>query len=471
MRCHTPAITIVALLVAGLTACSPRLVDDGSATTTSTSVVAAPSTEIGTDVEPDGSNESTDVPVTTDPVEPAPTTVPPAPRPTAPTADPTVAFPDGKAADLVLVQDFESPIQLASYTPDGDLAAIYVDEPGEIAWQPIWAPDGRSVAWASTADGAEWSLVIADVDGTRRREHELPGRPDYLTFDPTSARIVSLTPSPQGFGMVVVELDGGDDNGWTLIDAGSPYFSDFAPDGERLVSHVGAEIRIVSLDRPPEPLGFTTTGHQTPVWHPDGDSVIVTEEVDDGATVVQYDLATGTTTEIATFGDFVAFSVDPAGEAIAVSSFAAGDADGPTVDAFRAVPSDRMRNGVWVIELDGGAATQLTDTPTVAPAFAPGGDLILVRDTAAGVGTWTVFDREGTVVSSVETDVNASLLPNYLPFWDQFVRSQTLWSPTGDRFVHVGSDPNDRPGVWIHDVDEDESTFLVDGEIAFWSPT
>ena len=69
-------------------------------------------------------------------------------------------------------------------------------------------------------------------------------------------------------------------------------------------------------------------------------------------------------------------------------------------------------------------------------------------------------------------DVSNTLLPNYLPFWDQHARSQTLWAPSGDRFVHVGTDTDGRTGVWIHDATlGGESTFLVDGENAIWSPT
>ncbi len=442
-------------------------------------LIAACTSEGDTRTDPDPDPE--DAPSALDRLEPAPTTsasdaevdrgdttsqpdTPDEPVPAPePTADLDEAVPDGVAAGLVLVQDFDSPAHLASYEPDGDLVAVYVEDDGTLAWLPIWAPDGRSVAWASTDDTVTWSLIVAATDGSDSVVYDLPGRPDYLTFDPTASRVLALTPTAPGYSLVIVELDGGSRE---VIDTGDSYFTDFAPDGERVVGHVGTEMRITTTDGSTEPLGFDTSRHQTPVWHPDGERLLFTNEVDGPTTLVTYETETGATSDLGTFGDFVLFSVDPTGERVAVSTFESGT--GAAADASTAA----MRSGLWVVELTGGATTLVSASPTTAPLWDPTGTRLLVRDSAAGVGTWTAYGLNGEELASVRRNINASLMPNYLPFWDQFVRSQTLWSPTGDRFVHVGADESGRAGVWIHDVDRGgESRFLVEGQVAFWSPT
>ena len=58
-------------------------------------------------------------------------------------------------------------------------------------------------------------------------------------------------------------------------------------------------------------------------------------------------------------------------------------------------------------------------------------------------------------------------MPNYLPFWDQYVRSQTVWSPDGEQFAHVGRAGSGESGVWIHDASTSgRSTLLAAGDLA-----
>ena len=62
----------------------------------------------------------------------------------------------------------------------------------------------------------------------------------------------------------------------------------------------------------------------------------------------------------------------------------------------------------------------------------------------------------------------------YLPFYDQFERSVTLWSPDSTRLVFAGESMAGDAGVWLHKTPmagEDAQTFLIgDGAMALWSP-
>jgi len=399
----------------------------------------------------------------------------PAARP--PGASDGPAINDGVANSLVLVHDVDGGTEaLTAYRADGTRVATYANASDAVIWQPIWSPDGRRVAWTRSADGIEWELVTAAVDGDDTTVHPLPARPEYITYDPTASRVLALTPSPGGFGLVIVEVGTADDSDPRAVDRGQPYFSDFSPDGQRVIAHVGARIRVVGLDGEQQPLEFDSTGHQTPAWHPTDDVVFFATDDATGNRLVGHDLSTGVTTELATFDAFVLFDVDPTGARVAVSAFGAGSEDDGGLLAFgpssrRAQPGP-LDSGLWIVEVADGAATRLAVRPTAAPMWDPTGSRVLVRTSLDGVGRWVVHTVDGAETGTDDFQVGDSLLPAYLPFWDQYARSQTLWSPDGSAFVHVGRAESGESGVWIHDAaTSGPSSFLAEGDLAFWSPT
>jgi hypothetical protein len=410
--------------------------------------------------------------------------------PTAPDA-PLVAVPDGPAIvegtanSLVLVHDVDGGERaLVSYRADGTEVAVYSVDPDQLVVQPIWSPDGRRIAWVRSTAAAGWELVSAAVDGTGSIIRGLPGRPDYITYDPTASRLLALTPSPLGFGLVVVDLDAEaatdpDGEDFSVVDLGVPYFSDFAADGNRLIAHVGVDLRVVDLAGEVNSLQFRSGSHQTPAWHPTDDIVFFTTDAGDGDRLVSYGLETDVTTDLGVIVSLALFDLDPAGTRLAVMAYGAARAPG-SLEAFRrpgtrqtaAAPDTVLQTGLWIVDVDDGTARRLDNQPATAPLWDPTGSRVLVRDALSGAGRWHVFDLDGTRTRTDVYDINESLLPTYLPFWDQYVRSQTVWSPDGTHFVHVGRPDNGESGVWIHDASTSgRSTLLADGDLAFWSPT
>lgn len=402
---------------------------------------------------------------TTLPVEVAEEVDQPAAEVERPPPDPDIG--DG----LILVFDRDGGSRgLATYTADGTLVTELADSDDDsLIWQPIWSPDASRIAWTASTDSVTWELVTAAADGTDRTSHPLPARPDYITFDPTATNVLALTPSADGFGVVIADLSGTAAESVGLLDIGRPYYSDFAPEGDRFVAHVGTAMRIVHLDGERTLLDYDSNGFQTPTWHPDGESLLFT--IDDGGAnvLVRHHLPTGSNLALGTFQRFALFSVDPTGARVAVSSF--GGSVQPGAADAAAAPQDDGRGGLFVIDLETGATDRLSDRPTSAPMWDPTGTRFLARNAVIGVGEWTVWDLAGETAVTDTFDVTDTLAPAYLPFWDQFSKSQTLWSPDGQRFVHVGAPEGGAPGVWIHDAAESgASTFLVDGDHAFWSP-
>jgi hypothetical protein len=328
--------------------------------------------------------------------------------------------------------------------------------------------------------------VTAAAEGGDRTVHPLPGRPDYITYDPTVSRVLALTPSPEGFGLVIIELAAGSDeqpagdpsDPSEPIDLGVPYFSDFAPAGDRLVAHVASDVRIVELTGETRSLAITVGTHQTPLWHPSDDTVFYTAETGDGERLISRQLGTEISTELGEIIGFVLFDIDPAGEQLAVMAY--GNPPDSGLQALRRPAAPRptsagptvLDTGLWIIDVDDGRARLIDNQPASAPIWDPTGSRVLVRDTLSGAGRWKVLGLDGGGARTEPFDVGQTLVPGYLPFWDQYVRSQTVWAPDGEQFVHVGRSVEGTSGVWIHDATTfGPSTLLAEGEIAFWSPT
>jgi hypothetical protein len=400
---------------------------------------------------------------------------------TSGTTSPALAPPivDGVARGLLLVHDVDGEDgPLASYRPDGTLVVRYVEGPDDFVWQPVWSPDGRRVAWTQTIDGTNWDLVTAAVDGTDRTSDPLPGRPDYITFDPTASKILLLTPSQLGFGVVIIELDDAPEGEpFEVADVGQPYFSDFSPDGDRIVAHVGSDVRIVELDEEAMTSLAASSGHQTPAWHPRAETVVYATDEDGRNRIVRQRLDEDGADELARFDAFLLFDLDSAGERVVVSAVGppTGDDDGSAAlrrRPPRQVDADVLGPGLWIIDTSTDEALQIDDEPTAAPSWDPTGSRVLARSTGGDSGHWTVYGGDGTTTRTDEFAIAESLFAAYLPFWDQYVRSQTVWSPDGSTFVHVGRSEGGRSGVWLHDADvSGPSTFVTDGDLAFFSST
>jgi Tol biopolymer transport system component len=269
---------------------------------------------------------------------------------------------------------------------------------------------------------------------------------------------------------VIVDVLGDAVEPYALVDLGRPYFSDFSPDGGRVIAHVADEVRVVDLDGEATPLAGAAIGHQTPSWHPTDEVVFFTRIEGASNEIVRHDLSSGVSESIAAFDGFVFFDLDPAGSTLAVASFGRTQGQGP--EAVRGSPQRTLGQGLWIVEADGGEPVPIDDQPASAPMWDPTGSRFLVRTSIGGAGRWSTYERDGTSSGTEDFDIDETLMPAYLPFWDQYVRSQTLWSPDGSRFVHAGRPEDGTSGIWIHDATESgPSIRLADGDLAFWSPT
>ena len=81
-----------------------------------------------------------------------------------------------------------------------------------------------------------------------------------------------------------------------------------------------------------------------------------------------------------------------------------------------------------------------------------------------------VWDGED-VIRFARVRPTATFVREYLPFFDQYSRSLTLWSPQGDAFTYAGRNDDGDTGIWVQPVEADRPAVRVsDGQFASWSP-
>ena len=140
-----------------------------------------------------------------------------------------IAVLDASGTLTVFEADGSHPTVIAGSDPDVTLVR-----------QPTWSRDGTRIAWVGLdADGTSATVMTAAFDGTQTTDTAVAAAPFYLSWDPTSSRIVYLG----GSATADIELGLVDVAASTTapIDAGSPFYFSWAPKGNQLLVHVGTD--------------------------------------------------------------------------------------------------------------------------------------------------------------------------------------------------------------------------------------
>lgn len=173
----------------------------------------------------------------------------------------------------------------------------------------------------------------------------------------------------------------------------------------------------------------------------------------------------------------IAFVLHPDGRRIAALSTtpAAPDDDITAVPVVQSRLNELPGNELVVVDLETGEVEPVADVRAVAWYWSPTGDHLLFA-TLEQEGTdqfffrWNVWD--GNEVTELDRFLpSATLLSDYLPFFDQYDRSIDVWAPDGSAFVYVGTDERGDSGVWVQTLEPGSEPVLVGpGVFAVWSP-
>lgn len=472
---------------------------------------ACANTEVSLDEAPTPTpapGEAEESPNPAAPEEPDAPTLPPTPPPTpTPVPDPPGRAPLDpnltlELGDRLVVQSAAA--QLSTIRPDGT-NVVPLTNPAEEASnrQPTWAPDGSRLGWAAAVPGADPEVRSARFDGTEWLQFPTASDPFALAFDATGSKIAYLQTSDAGFDLGLADIATG---AASVLDQGSPYWFAWSPDADALLVHAsGIRLDRVPLDDPIVVLEDFPALFQSPGWLPGPLSLVYADDADGAQTLV----VTGRNGEgrrpLVTYDGYLQFAVSPASGFIAMQAIdeklapqlqvitAAYQTEPPPFeeDVVDPIPQNQLlvlpifggepfaltegKATAWFWSADGSALAFLepVDPSTPDPTDCAGTDPAIQGGTIEAAYRWT-FWRNGSLTFGSTFYPSWELRCAYLPFFDQYGKSLTFWSPDASQFAYAGAaEPGAPSEIWVTSTEgfEASGSPVADGVFAAWSPT
>ena len=344
--------------------------------------------------------------------------------------------------------------RISIVAPDGsDVLAVADAVSGEVHRQPTWSPDGRTLAWVKVTPSGSRLMLTAATETS----FALPVAGFYLAWSPVGDRLLVLGASPGGGGIdaIIVDADSGRLSG---LGTDQPFYVAWSPDGDEVLVRAGRDrmgVIGVGAGR------FVDLGpggpFQAPDWSVDGRRVYLV----DGGTVDSLRVDDGGSLEVD--GSFVTFDL---GERLAYQVLR--ESDGVQI-AFRQTAVARA-NRLMVHDPVSGESEVVWPDPVAGFQWSPDGRKLLFLTIESGEPPrlgWRVW-ASGTVIDVAIAEPTTLFARDYLPFFDQYARSQTFWSPASDAIVLPGV-IDGRTGIWRADLDGTGPVFVAEGEMASWS--
>ena len=310
---------------------------------------------------------------------------------------------------------------VTAISPEGETVELVAADPDRLVSQATWAPDGRLAVWTEV-DTAAGDAVIAMGDSQGQRRIDGGTIPFFYAWSPTGTHVAYLgnSPTEPGWQWDLVDVAAGTAR---LVDSGAPYYLDWAPDGSRLAVHIDATfLGFVDLDGNRTPL--TTAARIVP-----------------GTAVPRRRPPAGRDRR----GPIKAWRLsEESGEPVLIAPTAGGtffsaSSDGAML-AYTDTADAPILGSLSVVPLDGGDPQAISDDgPVVAFEWSPSGEqLLFMTVNADGTALIPQIWEAGAIETYEELLPTQEMISQYLPFWDQYSRVLTLWSPDGASFVLPG---------------------------------
>lgn len=375
--------------------------------------------------------------------------------------------------------------QHSAITQDADLNPAS-GQAGRIYQYPTWAPDGQRLAFvrfSSSQSGPEASLFSALSDG-KKSVNAFTSRdfqPFYLSWSPNSQTITFLGSDSAGeLAQYLVAASGGESK---FISSGQPYYWDWSPDNHTLIVHIGgassdnpdARLAFIGLDGsiPKKELDLKPGFFQAPAWSPAGDVLALATQNDAGDQELILAGQDGKVKQVlAKLSGPVVFAWSPKGVHLAYAVFDQAES-GPTI---RLVVLDSTHPDL---------GNQVAQGDVVAFFWSPDGQKIAyfvqgsgpssttvqpVAQTGPGAGLVVhVYDRVSGNTKEVATFTPTDSFQQILPFYSQYQRSGTIWSPDSQNLVLAGVDSAGENVIYTVGADGSQFHKIADGDLAFWS--
>lgn len=376
---------------------------------------------------------------------------------TAPETTATTGPPPSDPGRLAVIDPEDGVVVM---DPDGEERQVITDGAGgenpSLFMQPIWSPDGASLAWGQRTGGG-FGVGISTPGSDLITTLSTQNLPFYTNWSPDSRHLGVLHNGTSGVQFQIADVSR---ESTSLLDEDAPFYFSWSPDGDRVVTHAGAtRAETLTPDGERVELEPTTANYLAPQWTQRGVFHVVGDQL-----ILENDQ--GERRPVAEVSGLTLFVANPEGSKIALQS-AGQDGDGLTAatEDFPEVTTD----AVVVVDVDTGDTEVVHDSASVGFFWSRDGRSLLVLTPADGMLTPKVWSVDGGATEYVAFRPTRTLIQDTLPFFPQYAQSVSFWSPDSSAFVFAG-EVDGETGVWVQPLDEGSPTRVAEGSWVSWSP-
>ncbi len=367
---------------------------------------------------------------------------------------------------------------------------------------PTWSRDGQSLAFFSLKGTSQIdvtaSVFTSDLAGKNVVSAYTTDRnvPIYLSWSPDSSKVAFIS-NLSGSNNIVFNMIPSGGGEAQVLDIGAPFYWDWLPDGSGVMVHSGgpsstdtqARLSLLTLTDGvvEDTLSLKPGLFRAPALSPDGSKALLAVEDDQGkSSLVITDRLGKVESTITALDGSVSFSWSPDGKYVAYVkgdpsqsitvgklSFAEVAADGTVknidTDQDQVVAFFWAPDSSRVVDFVLGQADLPTATPNPDPQATPAAD-----STNGGkayyLKMYVAQAASGSTKVIVPQFSPSQDFWNTIPYFDQYSRSGTIWSPDGQYIVVGAYAPDGNPGIYV--VPSSGITgprYLIDGTMPFWS--
>lgn len=383
--------------------------------------------------------------------EPTPSTEPTTTLP----ATSTSTIPGELGGHLAVIDDTGSVVVIGPDGTDRQLVAEAGSENPAIYMQPVWSPDGSSLAWGQRT-GAGFGVGIGQPGSDTVVTLTTSNMPFYTYWSPDSRHLGVLNNGTSGVQFQIADLE---QETTALLDEDAPLYFSWNPAGDTVVTHAGQDrVETIGVDGERQTLEPTSPDYLAPQWTDLGVFHVLNERL-----VVED--ADGRREVIADVSGFTLFVANRQGTKIALQSSAGS---GPATASTEEMPTPRA-NTVVVVDTTTSSLDVVTEGPALGFFWSPNGDRLLVLDVENRQITPTVWESDNTRTFNAFIP-HPTLLETTFPFFPQYAQSVSFWSPSSSAFAFAGV-VGEEAGVWVQDLGAEEPSRVSDGSWVSWSPT
>lgn len=356
---------------------------------------------------------------------------------------------------------------------------------------PTWAPDDRRIAFVgvsfSSGNPSSGTLYSVATDGTRllplyKSEESIPF---YLYWSPDAHFVTFLAPKSDG-QLALGMAQGDKENSEEELDSGAPLYFAWSPDSQQMLLHVGgaladsnqARIALLPLAQKNSKRALTSApgAFAAPQWSPDGKHLLFSTSDSSNRQSMAVSNASGEQPKLLyQYNGRISFTWSPTEDRIAYI----------VTDTTMQVPNYGI---VHVVDADGRNAQDVSTDPALAFFWSPNGKRIAYltvqissgpssyRSTGLAVQgrqqiqmQWKMKDLQTGATKVLANFSPTDSFVNLLPFYDQYARSLTFWSPDSQSLVYTQSDSATGGSIWIASIEGSKPVKIGEGVFAAWS--